>query len=48
MAKDELTGNMPMENMVFYFHSKGYTTNVNPGKLQEALLLVPEIFDYGI
>ena len=44
MAKDELTGNMPMENMVFYFHHQGYPTNVNHQKLEAALHMVPEIF----
>lgn len=47
MAKDELTGNMPMENMVFYFHHQGFSTNVNQQKLEAALQMVPEIFAYG-
>lgn len=47
MAKDELTGNMPMENIVRYLHSNGYSTGVNETQMTNALALVPEVFSYG-
>lgn len=44
MAKDELTGNMPTENMVSYFDEVNIQTGLNREAFQEAMALVPEVF----
>jgi len=44
MAKDELTGNMPTENMVSYFHEINADTGLDPKAFMEAMTLVPEVF----
>ena len=45
MAKDELTGNMPTENMVSYFDEVGVETHLNRNSFLEAMGLVPEVFN---
>lgn len=45
MAKDELTGNMPTENMLSYFVESGIETGLNQEAFQEAMNLVPEVFN---
>lgn len=47
MAKDELTGNMPMENMIDYLHVHGFETGIREDKLHAALGMVNEVFAYG-
>lgn len=44
MAKDELTGNMPTENMVSYFNEVKAETGLNPNAFMNAMALVPEVF----
>lgn len=44
MAKDELTGNMPTENMVSYFKEIKAETGLNENAFLEAMALVPEVF----
>jgi hydroxymethylglutaryl-CoA lyase len=44
MAKDELTGNMPTENMVSYFDEAGIATHLDPIAFNEAMAVVPEVF----
>ena len=44
MAKDELTGNMPTENMVSYFNDTGIHTGLDTDAFLEAMSLVPEVF----
>lgn len=45
MAKDELTGNMPTENMLSYFVESGIETGLNQEAFIEAMALVPEVFN---
>ncbi len=44
MAKDDLTGNMPTEIMIDWFHNQGIETGVDMNKLNSALILSNEIF----
>lgn len=44
MAKDELTGNMAMENMVFYFEEHGEELNLNKNQLLNSLVMAAEVF----
>jgi hydroxymethylglutaryl-CoA lyase len=44
MAKDELTGNMPTENMLTYFNESGIKTGLNEEAFLEAMAIVPEVF----
>jgi len=44
MAKDDLTGNMPTENMAFYFESKGYETGINKEAFFDAMQMAQRIF----
>ena len=44
MAKDELTGNMPMENLVTYFQEEAMNTGVNWSIFQEAYRMANEVF----
>lgn len=37
MAKDDLTGNMPTENLIYYFSSKGVQLNLNEEALMSAM-----------
>jgi len=44
MAKDELTGNMPTENMVSYFQEVNAETGLNMKAFGQSMELVPEVF----
>ena len=44
MAKDDLTGNMPTENMLSYFSETGIETGLDNEAFLEAMALVPEVF----
>lgn len=44
MAKDDLTGNMPTENMLSYFSETGIKTGLDDHAFLEAMALVPEVF----
>lgn len=44
MAKDDLTGNMPMENLVTYFQDKQMNTNVDIDVFQKAWLDADKVF----
>jgi len=44
MAKDELTGNMPTENLYSYFDEIGIETNLDRQAFNEAMGLVNEVF----
>lgn len=44
MAKDDLTGNMPMENLVTYFHDRQMNTNVDKDLFQKAWLDADKVF----
>ena len=44
MAKDDLTGNMAMENMVFYFEEKGEDLGLDKNNLLQSLYLAGEVF----
>ena len=37
MAKDELTGNMPTENLIYYFNKNNEVLNLNAAAFQESL-----------
>lgn len=44
MAKDELTGNMPTENLYGYFKEIGVETGLNEAAFNEAMAVVNEVF----
>lgn len=44
MAKDDLTGNMPTENMIHYFTNIGEPLGLNEKAFQKAMLLAVEVF----
>ena len=44
MAKDDLTGNMPTENMIAYFDEVNVDLGFNRTKLHEALLMANDVF----
>ncbi len=44
MAKDDLTGNMPTENMLFYFEDEGVETGVEMDPFREAMAMAAEVF----
>lgn len=44
MAKDDLTGNMPTENITYYLNKKKIDHNISVDKLQKSLQLVGNIF----
>lgn len=44
MAKDDLTGNMPTENMIAYFHEVGETTGINLEIFLRALAKAQGVF----
>lgn len=44
MAKDELTGNMPMECIIDYFTTGGYDTNINKDLFANAILESDSVF----
>jgi hydroxymethylglutaryl-CoA lyase len=43
-AKDDLTGNLPTEELIHYFHALGFETGVDPKALHEALLQASVVF----
>ncbi|MDZ4823108.1 MAG: hydroxymethylglutaryl-CoA lyase [Flavobacteriales bacterium] len=44
MAADELTGNMPTENIVAYFSEMNLSRNINQDALNEAMRIAQEVF----
>ncbi|MCB0598194.1 MAG: hydroxymethylglutaryl-CoA lyase [Lewinellaceae bacterium] len=44
MAKDDLTGNMPTENMLFYFMDEGIETGVDISLFREAMAMAGRVF----
>ncbi len=44
MAKDELIGNMPMENLIYYFDDKNLVSNINKSAFIGGLGLASETF----
>ncbi|MEO1258350.1 MAG: hydroxymethylglutaryl-CoA lyase [Bacteroidota bacterium] len=44
MAKDDLTGNMPMENMVFYFQDEKIQTGVNDAEFRKSYTMAIDVF----
>ncbi len=44
MAKDDLTGNMPMENMVFYFQDQKQETGVDIDEFRKCFEMALEVF----
>jgi hydroxymethylglutaryl-CoA lyase len=44
MAKDDLTGNMPTENILAYLSKNGIENNINTQAFEEAMLVSNEIF----
>ena len=44
MAKDELTGNMPMEKMIAFMQKQGHELRIDPDKLDQALNMAHQIF----
>lgn len=44
MAKDDLTGNMPMENLVYYFNQQQVNLNIHQEALQKALAMSLDVF----
>lgn len=46
MAKDDLTGNMPMENMVHFFKQLGVETGVDDLAFEKAMELALEVFPH--
>ena len=44
MAKDDLTGNMPMENLVLYFEEQMVPTGIDRDAFLEAMALAAEVF----
>jgi hydroxymethylglutaryl-CoA lyase len=47
MAREELTGNMPMEKVVQYLQAKGYETGIDYNAFYNALSKVEEVFSHG-
>lgn len=46
MAKDDLTGNMPTENMVRYFHEIGADTGVDRHTFSQAMAMAGQVFPF--
>ncbi len=46
MAKDDLTGNMPMENMVHFFKNRNVETGVDLTEFQKAMEMAVEVFPH--
>ncbi|MBK8566393.1 MAG: hydroxymethylglutaryl-CoA lyase [Saprospiraceae bacterium] len=46
MAKDDLTGNMPMENMVHYFGDKLGETGIDDDEFEKSMQLAMEVFPH--
>jgi len=47
MAKDELTGNMPTENLLYYFSKNNIETNIDQNAFIQSLSLSNQVFMYG-
>ncbi len=47
MAREELTGNMPMEKMVGYFSPLGSIPDIHLDRLSDSLDMVPSVFPHG-
>ena len=47
MAKDELVGNMPTENMLQYFLSKGELSQIDQANFQSALQMAQSVYTYS-
>ncbi len=47
MARDELTGNMPTENLVAFFEEKGEKTGIDPVVFREAITMAVAVFPAG-
>lgn len=47
MAKDDLTGNMPMEHIVHYFNEKSLVPDINNLMLQKSLDLSTKVYAYA-
>lgn len=47
MAKDDLTGNMPMEHIVYYFNEKSLVPTINNLMLQKSLDLSTKVYAYA-
>lgn len=46
MAKDDLTGNMPTENMVYYFNQKGLSIGIDDQAFSKAMKMAGEVFPH--
>lgn len=46
MAKDDLTGNMPTENVIHYFREKNFLKELKINELENSLELLPQIFPH--
>lgn len=44
MAKDDLTGNMPTEEMIAYFHGQNIGTNIDTNEFEKAMQMALTIF----
>lgn len=47
MAADDLTGNMPTENMYAYFNDMGLQTGIDVNEFANALILANQVFDHA-
>jgi hydroxymethylglutaryl-CoA lyase len=47
MAADDLTGNMPTENIFFYFKNLNLETGLNETEFTNSLLLANQVFDHA-
>lgn len=47
MAADDLTGNMPTENMFYYFNNLNLETGLNETEFTNSLLLANQVFDHA-
>jgi hydroxymethylglutaryl-CoA lyase len=46
MAKDDLTGNMPMENMVHFFGNRLGVTGINESEFEKSMAMALEVFPH--
>lgn len=44
MAKDDLTGNMPTENIITHFNNAGYKHNLNEEEFAKSMIMANDIF----
>jgi hydroxymethylglutaryl-CoA lyase len=47
MAKDELVGNMPMENMIQFVEDELHENFINKDKLKEALYMANKLYVFA-